>query len=76
MDSNHVLNVKKIKKNQFYSSDSKTWNLTVSEYIYNISSYSIFIERFRLKQKSGLIENAKGFYCFMHFCKVYYKTAC
>ena len=38
------------------SSYSKTRNLTLSEYIYIILSYSIFIERFRLKQKSGLIE--------------------
>jgi hypothetical protein len=45
----------KNKKNQLYF-DSKTRNFTLSEYIYIVLSYSIFIERFRLKQKkSGLI---------------------
>ncbi len=39
------------KQNQLYSSDSKARNFTLSEYIYFILSYSIFIERFRLKQK-------------------------
>jgi len=38
----------KNEKNYLYSSDSKTRNFTLSEYIYIIVSYSIFIERFRL----------------------------
>jgi len=37
--------------NLLYSSDSKTRNFTLSEHVYIILSYSIFIERFRLKQK-------------------------
>jgi len=41
----------KNKKNQLYSSDSKNRNFTLSEYIYIVLLYSIFIERFRLKQK-------------------------
>jgi len=47
----------KYEKNYLYSSDSITRNFTLSEYIYIILSYSIFIELFRLKQKkNGLIE--------------------
>jgi hypothetical protein len=36
------------------SSVSKTRNFTLSEYIYIILSYSILIERFRLKQKKSV----------------------
>ena len=39
------------RKNKHYPSDSKARNFTLSEYIYIILSYAIFIERFRLKQK-------------------------
>jgi hypothetical protein len=45
----------KNKKNKLNSSDSKTRNFTLSEYIYIISSYIIFAERFWFK-KSGLRE--------------------
>ena len=41
-------------KNQLYLSDSKTRNFTLFEYIYVILSYSIFLERFRLKQKKAV----------------------
>ncbi len=43
------------RKSYFYSSDSKTRNFTLSDYIHIILPYSIFIERFRLKQKKSVL---------------------
>jgi len=45
----------KNEKNYFYSSDSKTRSFTLSEYIYIIVSYYIFIEQFGLQQKKSVL---------------------
>jgi hypothetical protein len=46
--------------NLLYSRDSKTRNFTLLEHVYIILSYSIFIERFRLKQKKKVSSNLKN----------------
>ncbi len=50
--SNQVLSVSKMKKLSLFS-DSKTRMFVLSEYIYIISSYFIFVEPLRLKQKKS-----------------------